>query len=380
MTDSILRQQWDHQDETLDLLRQLVELESPSEDKALVDRLGSFLSNLYANLGFSVDWFPQDRRGNHFVATRGEGEQVLVIVHFDTVWPAGVLNQRPFQIRSGRGYGPGIYDMKAGIAALTSAVRCLLDLSLFPYARLAVFFSADEELASETSRPILEQLVRQSQIVLCLEPSTSAASVITARKGLGNAQVRVTGVAAHAGQDHEKGTNAIQEGARIALEIQAITDYSTGTTTNVGYFRGGRLINQVPDQAELGVDFRFSSLEEGLRVTDALRALSASLPGAEVSVEAWIDRGPMERTPASLRLFGRARELGRPLGLLLEEAEVQGSTSDANLSSALGVPTLDGLGPPGDGAHASDEFVQVDQIPIRAALIAHLLADPRSLG
>jgi len=361
-----------HQDKALDLLRRLVELESPSRDKQRLDHLAKFLVDQLAGLGFTVEVFAQAERGNHIYGRRGHGERALILLHYDTVWPAGETERRPFRIEDGRAFGPGVFDMKGGIAAIISAISALDSLGRAIPGELAVLITSDEEISSGSSRALIERLVSESRYVLVPEPAPKPNTVITSRKGGGNSFVTIHGRSAHAGRDHEKGINALVEASHQILHLSGLTNYSTGTTVNVGYARGGTGLNVVPDQIEIGVDFRFTTQAEGERIEALIRDLKPVNPGIKLEVTGGVHRAPLVRLSQSGPLIALAVDIGAELGLDLVEVSTGGG-SDGNFSAALGVPTLDGLGPPGDGAHALHEHVLISEFPRRAALIGHLL-------
>ena len=370
--DPLLQYQEAHRDDTIQLLRGLVEMESPTFEKALVDDVGRFLVAHFQKLGFAIRTFPQAERGDHFLATRGEGSQVLVLLHFDTIWSRGDVAQRPFRIEDGRAYGPGAFDMKGGIAILSAALEGMAALGQRVQGRLAILCTSDEEVGSGTSRPLIERLGRESRCVLVPEPAPEPNAVITSRKGVGNSFVTIHGRAAHAGRDHAKGVSALVEAAHHILFLQGRTDYGRGTTVNVGYARGGTRVNVVPDRIELGVDFRFTTGEEGERVAAVIPGLRPVNPAARLEVSGGVNRPPLERAQGVFGLLETAKAGARDLGLELRECSTGGG-SDGNFTAALGIPTLDGLGVAGDGAHALHEHVLIEELPRRAALLGNLL-------
>jgi glutamate carboxypeptidase len=358
----------------LHLLEELVSFESPSRDKAALDRLGMRIADLSRSAGGSVETVPNDRGGDHVVA-RFPGpaarRPALVLGHFDTVWPHGTLARMPFRVEDGRAYGPGTYDMKAGLTIFLWLVRHVLDEPTRPTWAL---FTSDEEIGSPTSRALIEDLARTCAYVLVLEPPMADGSLKTERKGVGRFRLEVEGRAAHAGVAPQEGRNAIVELAQQVLRIQELQDPRVGTTLNVGVIQGGTTSNVVPAEAFAVIDVRATTLAEAGRVEGALRSLDPVTPGTRLSVSGSFDRPPMERSPAIAALFEQARGIGRALGLELNEGSTGGG-SDGNFTAALGVPTLDGLGVRGGGAHAVDEHILIDSLPERAALLATLLLE-----
>jgi glutamate carboxypeptidase len=356
------------------LLAQLVEMESSSYDKPSLDQLGSFLAEQFRNLGAAPDILPQTKTGDHLRARWGNGQGgALLLCHMDTVWERGTLAHRPIRIEDGLFYGPGAFDMKGGIANSLWAMRALQELDLLPTRRVTLLVTSDEEIGSRSSRSLIESEALTHDVVLVLEPAQPPhASLKTSRKGVGVYRVTTTGRSAHAGADHDKGINAIEELAHQILDIQQFTEYAAGTTVNVGVVRGGTRSNVVPAQAVARVDVRVVNAAEGARLDARMHSLTPRLAGASVHVSGGISRPPMVRSAAVARLYAQAETLGRELGLHITEAG-SGGGSDGNFTAALGVPTLDGLGVVGDGGHSEDEHVVLSSMPERAALLAALL-------
>lgn len=359
--------------ETLALVQALVEIESPSTGKAAVDRLGQRLSQELAGLGARVQFYPQARTGNHLLARWGSAPgSLLLLFHMDTVFDMGTVAQRPFRQARGHIYGPGVLDMKSSIAMFLGLVRMAQSEGLWNDPSVTVLFTTDEEIGSLTSRTLIESEARQARAVFCLEPAMSNGALKTARKGTGDITLKVKGVAAHAGVDHARGRNAIQELAYHILEIQKLTNYEEGTTVNTGLVQGGTRPNVVPEEASAVVDFRVSSLEELGRLTAWVQGRASVLEGTALDAQIQLNRPPMPRDAVMAASFQKASSIARGLGLELTEGSTGGG-SDANFVAALGVPVLDGLGPVGGGAHSEREYVQISTIPERAALLAALL-------
>ncbi|MFZ5915883.1 MAG: M20 family metallopeptidase [Chloroflexota bacterium] len=378
MTDNqrILAYLRQHQDDMVALLVQIVEMESPTSDKASLDRLAAFLAGQARALGAGVQVHEQTEAGNHVLARWGAGEGgVLLLCHMDTVWDLGTIAARPVRIEAGKLYGPGAFDMKGGIVNALWAMRALGELNLPPKKRVSVIFNSDEETGTHTSRALIEAEALEHQAVFVLEPAQPPhASLKTWRKGVGGFQVSVTGLAAHAGADHEKGVNAIQELAYQILTIQGFTDYQIGTTLNVGVVGGGTRSNVVPAEAWAQVDVRVMNLPEAARIEARMQALKPQLKGATVQVSGGINRPPMVRTPEIAALYARAEGLAAEMGIQVSEAG-SGGGSDGNFTAALGVPTLDGMGVIGDGGHALHEHVVISSMPERAALLAAMIRE-----
>ncbi len=360
----------------LEELRTLVELESPSTDKAAVDRAVASVRERARALGAVLEEYPQAEYGDLTVAWwPGVGnapeEPLLVLTHIDTVWPVGTVERRPFRVEGERAFGPGIYDMKASFVMFLAAMRLLRERGL-AHRPIRWLINTEEEVGSPVSRPLIEAEAQRSALVLCLEPPAPGGALKTARKGVGIFRLRIEGRAAHAGAEPERGVSAVQELANQLLYLHSLNDPALGTTVNVGVVGGGTRSNVVAAEAWARVDVRVATKEEGERVTAAILGARAWLPGATVSVEGGMNRPPMERTSAIVAAFERAREIGRALGLELTEAAT-GGASDGNFTAALGRPTLDGLGCPGDGAHAEHEQISIPGLIERTALLAALL-------
>jgi glutamate carboxypeptidase len=351
---------------TLDLLRELVEIESPTYSPgvgAVAERMAGELQAL----GGRVEILP----GDHVRADlAGAGAPLLLLGHTDTVWPVGTLESMPFRVDGGRAYGPGVYDMKASLVLLVEAVR----LAGGGRRALRVFLTADEEKGSVTGKPFLEDAATDAAAAFVVEPPNAAGNLKTARKGIGRFRLHVTGRAAHAA-DPSKGASAIDELAHQILQLKRLGDRSGGVTVNVGVIRGGTAENVVAAQAVAEFDVRVRSTPDRDRIEKALAALRPATRGTQVRIDGGWTRPPLERSTGAAALFAKAREHGRGLGLGLHETSAAGG-SDGNLVGAVGVPVLDGLGAEGGDAHAAGEHVVLASIDVRAALLARLLVDP----
>jgi glutamate carboxypeptidase len=337
-------------------LRRLVEAESFSTDREGVERCGDLIDELCRDmLGSGTE-----RAGAHRIWRRAGERPILLLCHFDTVWPTGTLAEFPFTVEDGVARGPGAFDMKGGI------VQCLWALRDVPDGPLTILFTGDEEIGSPTSRPLIEEEARSARAVLVLEPAEGT-SLKLARKGTGTWRVDVKGRASHAGLAPEKGINAALELADQIRAIDAMEQSDTGTTVNVTMLGGGSANNVIPESAWCSVDVRMWSAGEADRVAQELEALQPIREGARISISGGVNRMPLERK-YSEELYERVIGLGYDFGA----AEV-GGASDGNFTAALGVPTLDGLGPVGGGAHAREEHVLVEEMPPRAEMVARLV-------
>jgi glutamate carboxypeptidase len=363
--------------EMLSTLRRLVSVESPSLEKAAADRCGRIVSAEWRKRGVRVESIAQKHRGNHLRVTWWPGNQrpagqLLVLGHYDTVYATGTLARVPFRVAGGKAYGPGTFDMKAGIVQALFALEALQRLGEPLRKRIIFLWTSDEEIGSESSRRLIETEARRSDAVFVLEPSFGPRGLLkTARKGVGEAEIIVHGRASHAGLAPQEGINAIHELARQLARIQEWNDLRRGVTINAGLIEGGTRTNVIPELARAVVDLRALRIADMHKLEQRLRALRPTLPGARLEIHGGFNRAPLERK-MSATLFARAKSLGATMNLSLDECTVGGG-SDGNLTAACGIPTLDGLGAVGDGAHSSHEYVVVKTMPARAALLAALL-------
>ena len=357
----------------IDTIESLVRLESPTTDKDAVDRCGAELQKRLESIGGRVSKLPRPDRGDHLLAEFGCGaNQLLLLGHFDTVWPVGQLSRMPLKTENGRLYGPGVFDMKAGIAIAMLATRALLETGTSIAHRITMLWTTDEEVGSDTSRGAIEDEARRSAAVLVLEPSLPGGALKTARKGCGGYEVVVHGVSAHAGIEPQKGASAVQELARQILTINALQDLDRGRLVNVVQVQGGLRSNVIPEEARAVVDVRVPTVDDGADLERAMLGLQTADPRTRISVSGGLNRPPLERTAAVARLYDQARTVAKEIGIDLAEGSTGGG-SDGNFTAALGVPTLDGLGAVGDGAHALHEHVEISALADRAALVAGLM-------
>jgi len=372
--DPILSYIQTRQPEIVELIRQFVEVESPSDDPAAIKRFTDLVAatvNAYAK----VKIVP----GGHLLCDmnlpgRRKTGQILALGHSDTVWPLGTLRTMPFRHDAGRLWGPGVLDMKAGIVFFLFAVQALRDLDIPAPSKVLLQLNADEEVGSESSRALTETNAANSHAVLVLEPGTGLAGKLkTARKGVGDFTIEVRGRASHAGVDFEAGASAILELARQLDKVAAFTNLKRGITVNPGVISGGTRSNVVAAEARAEVDIRILRLKDAPALERKFRALRPTDRRCTITITGGLNRPPMERSPGIAKLFATAKALAKDLGVEIEES-LTGGGSDGNFTAALGIPTLDGLGAVGEGAHATNESILVDRIADRTALIAKLLA------
>jgi len=370
------------QPDLINLIRSLVEIESPSDNKPAVDACLNFAAAHAKSLGGRVKLHRQRAFGNVFEAHFGPRTKpdpakpntlkpILLLGHLDTVWPLGTLKSMPFRIADGRLFGPGTLDMKVGVAMAFTAIQLLAEVALLNR-ELILLLNPDEEVGSPVSRPITERLAAECAAVYVLEPAQGLACK-TARKGTGNWRIEVKGVASHAGVDFTKGASAIREMARVVEEVSNWTDLKRGLTVSVGLVAGGSKTNVIPAEAWAEVDVRIARKADGPRIEKKFAALKAQDKRCSLTVTGGINRPPMERTRGTVKLYRQARTLAAELGFTLDEAST-GGASDGNFTSALGIPTLDGMGAVGEGAHATHESILLEHLAPRTALLAGLLA------
>jgi glutamate carboxypeptidase len=362
------------------LIRELVECESPSDDSQSVNRFVDLLAGKLERLG-KVRTLPGGRYGRHLRCElqlpgprkKKEGA-ILALGHSDTVWPLGTLAGMPFKERDGRLWGPGVFDMKSGIVFFLFAAHALRELDVPVARRVMLQVNSDEEVGSDSSRPLTEEAARRSAVVVVLEPGTGLEGKLkTARKGVGDYTVTVQGRASHAGVDFQNGASAILELARQIDRIAGFTQLKRGITVNPGVISGGTRTNVVAAEARVEVDVRIARRGDGAILDRKFRALRPIDKRCSVRVEGGLNRPPMERTAAIRKLFASARGFAKELGVDLQESSTGGG-SDGNFTAALGIPTLDGLGGVGEGAHAPNESILINRIADRTALLAMLLA------
>ena len=375
----------------LSLLKQLVEIESPSHEKIAVDRVGSLIAERCRLLGGQVKVHSNSDHGNNLEVcfspsppvnpisrhrkdsdrnppAEGSEKSILLLAHMDTVFPIGTLKHMPFYEKDGKVFGPGVSDMKGGIVVILTALRASLDNGKLRHP-VTVLFTSDEEIGSDTSRELIIRFASQSSLVLVLEPGMVDGSVKTWRKGVGEYSIVVTGRAAHAGGDHEKGRNAIEEMSCQVLAIQKLTNYEKGTTLNVGVISGGTASNVVPAECRIEVDLRVMQVAEAERIDSAIRELKPVLEGVRIDVTGGLNRPPMPYNETIRTTFEKIRTIAARENITLS-ASGTGGASDANFVASLGVPLLDGLGPAGGEYHSEREYLYKDSLLERARLLA----------
>ena len=369
----------------LEPLEALVSMESPSEDKVAVDRASRVVAGWFEGLGGKIRWHRQKKFGDllevRFGAMRGRakagaGERrkpILLLGHLDTVWPMGTLEKMQFRISKGKAFGPGVYDMKAGVVMALQAVAMLRERQA-QTRPVVVLLNSDEEVGSPVSRAVTEKIAKECEAVFVLEPAQGPQGAYkTARKGVGDYSVHVQGVAAHSGVDFEKGHSAVVELARLIERISQFTDLKTGLTVNPGTISGGTRTNVIAAEAQAEVDVRIARMRDAARVEKLFRGLRATDRGCTLTITGGMNRPPMERSRGTVALFQQSKGFAHAMGFSLEEASTGGG-SDGNFTAALGIPTLDGMGAVGEGAHAPHESIVLSDLTKRTALLAAMIA------
>jgi glutamate carboxypeptidase len=362
-------------DAIVDSIRDWVEVESPSDDKPACDRMGALLAARFAELGGRATIHHAEEYGNNVqidFAGPGNAKPVLLLGHFDTVYPMGTLATMPCRIDKGRLFGPGTLDMKSGIALMWHAIEALQKWHNGLPRPVTVFLVSDEEVGSYSSRKITESLAKQSAAVLVLEPAAGRGAVKTARKGVGEYTLTVQGVASHAGLDPGKGHSAIVELARQIAVISKLNDLRSGVSVNPGVIRGGTRTNVIAAEAVVEIDVRIRQAKQAKPLDRKLQGLKPFDRHCKLHVEGGINRLPMERNAGVIALYKKAQQIAKQIGWKLEEAAVGGG-SDGNFTAGLGIPTLDGMGGSGTGAHAVYEHIVIDELPRRALLLAGMI-------
>jgi len=363
------------------LLKTLVEIESPSHDKSAVDRVGTIVAGEARKLGAEVQIIPNKETGDHvlskFSSLEGVGgddgvhkKPILLLCHMDTVFPLGALQKMPYREADGKIFGPGVLDMKAGIVISLAAIE---DAWKNGVTRLVTLLcTSDEEIGSPTSQEHIKRLAKESSLVLVMESALFDGSLKTWRKGVGEFRVKTKGRAAHAGGDHAKGRNAIEEMAHQIIAIQKLTDYSRQTTLNVGVIHGGTVSNVVPEEAIIQVDVRVMRPGEWERLESELHKLEPVLDGTTIEVSGGLNRPPMPFDEIMKATFEKAKSIAADIGIELK-AGGTGGASDANFIAPLGIPVLDGLGAVGEGYHSEREYIFADSLEQRVKLLSAIL-------
>ena len=356
-------------------LMDLINTDSPSDNKPALDRLARRMGERFGSYGAAVELVPNPEAGDHLLARfsgpDAQGNPLLLLGHLDTVWGMGEAKRRPARLEDGKIFGPASFDMRGGTTLMLALAHYLSSGRGKLKRPLTILLDSDEEVGTPTARTLIEREARDCRAVLVLEPCLPGGAVKTARKGVGFFSISAHGLAAHSGVDYEKGVSAIRELAYQVLELYTLNDLDVGTTVNPGVIRGGTRSNVIAERAELEVDVRVATQGEGERITSCIHGLQPRVEGCRLTVKGKMNRPPLERNQQVIGLYQQARRLAGELGIDLREGSTGGG-SDGCFTAALGVPTLDGLGPDGAGPHALHEHVLVESLAPRAALLTQL--------
>ena len=362
----------------IDLLTQMVEIESFTQAKANVDQFGEFIEQQFNELGASsVTRYPQEKVGDFLLGKWNEskpGKPILFIVHLDTVWPIGTVAERPPRIEDGIYYAPGAVDMKGGITLMLSAIRGLRELDQMPDRPIWALVTSDEEIGSTYSEHLIHDIAKGVGLVLIMEPGTPDGALKIWRKGVANYHLEIIGRPSHAGNAPEQGINSIVEFAQQTMRLQAMNDYKNGVSVSVTMANGGSAGNVIPERTTAYVDTRMMTMNDMNKLHENLTSLKPFIAGAKVNMQVLHQRPPMEYNDLAQTAFSQAKAIGERYGVTVR-GDGSGGGSDGNLTAAIGIPTLDGMGPQGDGLHALHEQVVISSMPTRATLIAGILRD-----
>lgn len=362
-----------HKDDMICMLRDLVEIDSASENIEGINQLARYLETRFKEAGLSVSRERQENGGDIVICQlNGSGKKTLVLGHFDTALPMGSVKENPFYIKEGKAYGPGVYDMKAGIVATLYAIQALLENGIQP--NLLLIWNCDEETGSHFSRKTIARLAQGASRCLVMETGEKDGGIVTSRKGVGVFSICAKGIPAHAGAAPEKGRSAIEEICYKALAIQKLTNPANGIFANVGVISGGTSPSIIPEKAAIEVDVRISKRESSVTLTNQIKSIAESnfVPGVCSEWSGEFHRLPMEKTKETQTILDILLEQAREMGIELHEA-ASGGASDANLTSAMNIPTLCGMGPEGDHAHTKEEYLDLPTLFVRTELLARFL-------
>ncbi|MGP7817157.1 M20 family metallopeptidase [Niallia sp. 01092] len=363
--------------EMIDLLETLVNIDSGSYVKKGIDKIGKMLVSEYKELGFRTEIIEEQERGNHIILRHQEADnpKIMIVAHMDTVFPKGTVKSRPFRMEGHFAYGPGVVDMKGSLVSVLYAIKALHHAGNEGYKNVEIILNSDEEIGSTSSRKLIEQTANNKEYSLIVEPGRRDGSIVSARKGGGRYTLKVKGVAAHAGVEHEKGRSAIAELAYKTIKLHELTKYQEGITVNVGMIEGGTSVNTVASTAIAGVDVRIAKMEQAPLLDKKIREICSvsDIEGTEIEVKGKINRPPMEKTKGSIKLLKIVQEAGAEAGINIKDTYTGGG-SDGAFTSALGIPTMDGLGPVGGFAHSKEEYLDLDTFVERTFMLATIIS------
>ncbi|TLS37192.1 M20 family metallopeptidase [Pseudalkalibacillus caeni] len=365
-----------HESEMLLLLEELVNIDSGSHYKDGVDRIGRLLETSYKELGFEVNKIEQEEFGDHLIMQHKDAvdPEIIILAHMDTVFPEGTVAERPFRIEGNRAFGPGVIDMKASQVALLYAVKALIENGCTAYKNIRIVLNSDEEVGSLTSRSFIEKEAAGRKYALVMEPARKDGSLVTARRGKGNYTLIIEGRAAHSGIEPEKGRSAIEQLAYKIIQLHELSDHEKGINVNVGVIEGGSSANTVSDHAEAQIDIRIAELEQAELVEEKLEEIcsSSEVSGTKILLEGEMNRPPMEKNRKTRALLRIIQDVAGEIGVEIEDTATGGG-SDASFTSALGIATIDGLGPVGGNAHSDKEYLEIPSLVERTLLLATII-------
>lgn len=363
-------------DEMLEVLKELVNTDSGSHDKAGVDQIGQMLKEKYKDIGFIANVRGSNQYGNSLVLRHQDAEEpdILILAHMDTVFPKGTAKERPFSIQDSKAHGPGVIDMQASHVLLLYALRALIDEQIPVYKNVEIVLNSDEELGTISSRSLIEERSKGKKYALVMEPARPDGSVVSSRRGAGRYELEVKGKAAHSGMNPEDGVSAIDELAYKVIELKALADPVNGVNINVGLMEGGTSVNTIAPSAKAGIDVRITNAEQAEMIDKKVREVcgKSTIPGTELTLSGGINRPPMEFTKGTKALVDIVEDEAKKMGINVGHITTGGG-SDASFTASMGVPTLDGLGPVGGNQHTKEEYLMVDTLAERTILFANVL-------
>lgn len=366
----------EHQCDMLHLLEKFVNIDSGSHHKDGVDNIGQILKKLYQELDFTVEEFPQEELGNHLIFKHKDAKEpkIIILAHMDTVFPVGTAKERPFRIEGNKAYGPGVIDMKASLVTVYYSMLSLLKFNQDGYKNVQILINSDEEIGSKSSRPLIEQMVKGKKYALVMEPARKNGFLVSSRRGNGQFTLEIHGKAAHSGIEPEKGRSAIEELAHKVIQLHKLSDPVHGINVNVGLIEGGSAINTVSDHAVAKIDIRISDMEQIKLLKKEMQKICATtdVNGTTVSLEGRISRPPMKKNEKTEKLLAVIKEVGEMIGVDIHDTATGGG-SDASFPAALGIATIDGLGPVGGNAHTEKEYLDIESLVPRTLLLAETI-------
>lgn len=361
----------------LNVIEKIVNIDSGSHNKAGIDQVGTFLSEEYKKMGFTVERKENPENGDNLIIQHEEATDttIMVIAHMDTVFPNGTASERPFTIKDGRAYGPGVIDMQSSLVSLLYAMKALYEENDDAYKNVTIILNSDEEIGSPTSRELIEEVSKTKDYALVMEPARANGAIVSARRGGGGYTLKVKGKASHSGVAPEDGVSAIEELAYKIIKLENLNDHEHGIAINVGQIHGGAATNMIPDEAVAEIDVRIAKEEQKDMIEKQIEDICATsdVEGTELILEGGINRPPLELNERNQALLQTVKKVGQSIGLTIEDVHTGGG-SDASFPSALGVATIDGLGPVGGELHNEKEYLVVDTITERCMLLAKLMS------